>query len=68
MLITLIIITIKGKLSIALLANLKERGKIFVARGIHCSILYFFCPTSASILRRIHVYIHISDCVDIVFE
>ena len=40
-----------------------------MARGIQCCpIFYFFCPTSASILRRIHVYIHISDSIEIVFE
>jgi hypothetical protein len=29
---------------------------------------YLFCPARVSILRRTCVYIHISDCVEIVFE
>ena len=29
---------------------------------------YFFCPTNVSLLWRICVYLHISDCVGIVYE
>jgi len=40
-----------------------------MARGIHCSIFfYFFCLTSAYILRSIRVYIYISDCLEIAYE
>ena len=31
-------------------------------------VFYFFCPTSVSILWRMCVHIHISACVDTVFE
>jgi hypothetical protein len=47
------------------------RGKSSLARGIHCSPIFFlsfFCPTSVSILWGICVYIHISDFIEIVHE
>ena len=46
------------------------RADIRMARGIHCcpNFFYFFCPTSVSVLWRICVYIHISDCVETVHE
>ena len=45
------------------------RGKISLARGIHCcpNFLNFFYPTIVSILYRC-VYIHISECLQIVYE
>jgi len=41
-----------------------------LARGIHCctNSLYFFRPTNVPILWRTGVYIHISDCVQTVYE
>ena len=46
------------------------REKIPLARGIQfCpNYFYLFCPTSFSILWTIFVYIHVSDCVEIVYE
>jgi len=43
------------------------RGEIFLARGIHCCH-NFFCPTSVSILWRVCLYIHMSYCIEIVYE
>ena len=47
------------------------RWKISLARGIPCCpnfFFNFFCPTNVSMLWRIYVYIHISDCVQTVYE
>ena len=49
---------------------LRNRADEPMARGVHCcpSFLNFFYPTSVSILCRRCVYIHISECVQIVYE
>ena len=46
------------------------RGKISLARGIHCcpNFLNFFYSPSVSILCRRCVYVHISECVETVYE
>ena len=45
------------------------RGKISLAHGIHCCpIFLFFGSFSPSILLIICVHIHISDCVETVYE
>jgi len=42
---------------------------ICLACGIHCCPIFFFlCLTSISVLYRMCVYKHISDCIEIVFE
>ena len=45
-------------------------GKIFLVRCIHrcLSFIPFFPPTSVSILCTICVYVHVSDCVQTVYE
>jgi len=45
-------------------------GKISLARGIQCcpKFFYFFCPTSIFILWWICIYIHVSDCLETVYE
>jgi len=47
----------------------KVRGKISLARSIHCcSIFLNFFAQSAPLYCEEYVYIHISDCVEIVYE
>ena len=47
----------------------KTGGNTSLARGTYCCpfSFYFFCPTSDSILRKIHVHI-LSDCAKTVYE
>ena len=44
--------------------------KISLALGIHCCpiLIYLSCPTSFSVLWRTFEYIHMSDCVETVYE
>ena len=44
-------------------------GRTSLAHSIHwCPRYYFFCLTIVSILWRVCVYIHISDCVQTIYE
>ena len=46
------------------------RGKISLARGIHCCPIFLnlFCPTAISVLCTTCVHTHTSDCVQTVYE
>jgi hypothetical protein len=41
-----------------------------VPRGVHCcsNFFYFFSPASVSVSQRIYLYMHVSECVGIVYE
>ena len=46
------------------------RENISLSCGTHCcpNIFYFLCPTTVAILCTMCVHIHISDCVETVYE
>ena len=52
------------------MARVPETGTFLGTRHSQLSQFFFnfFCPTSVSILWRICVYVHISDCIEIVYE
>ena len=55
----------QGSRTYSMRARNGKRGN-FLVRGIHCCHNYF-CPTRVSILWRVCLYIHISDCRETVY-